>query len=58
MFHAKFECPSTYTASYMVLSTQEYTLACGLDLGEVVKSTRYGLEMFHSHFDCPSMYTA
>ena len=26
MFHAKFECPSMYTAPDMVKSTQEYSL--------------------------------
>ena len=33
-------------------------LACLLDLGKVVQSSRYGLEMFRAKFECPSMHTA
>ena len=63
MFHAKFECPSMYTARDMVLSTQEYCvhahqLGCINLIKNDVQSSIYGLEMFHAKFECPSMYTA
>ena len=63
MFHAKFEYPSTYSASDIVPSMLEYSVhAPKLAWLHLVKYValyfRYDIEMFHAKVECPSMYTA
>ena len=63
MFHTKFECPSMYTAWYIVPSMQEYSvhahyLVCLIFIKYVGPFSIYGLQMFHAEFECCSIYAA